>query len=58
MKDMVKDHRKDVSYFRRESRTAEDPDIKTFATQTLPTLEGHLKQAESIAPQATTDPAH
>jgi putative membrane protein len=51
MKDMVKDHKKDVSDFRRESKSAHDPDVKQFASQTLPTLEDHLKQAESIAPQ-------
>jgi putative membrane protein len=50
MKDMVRDHRKDISDFRRESRIAQDPDVKKFAAQTLPTLEDHLKQAESIAP--------
>ena len=49
VKDMVKDHKKDVSDFRRESTSAKDPDVKKFATQTLPTLEEHLKQAESIA---------
>lgn len=53
MKDMVKDHKKDVSDFRRESKAAHDPDIKKFASQTLPTLEDHLKQAESIAPPMT-----
>jgi putative membrane protein len=53
MKDMVKDHRKDVSDFRRESTSAHDPDIKKFASQTLPTLKDHLKLAESIAPPAT-----
>jgi putative membrane protein len=53
MKDMVKDHRKDVSDFQRESTSAHDPDIKKFASQTLPTLKDHLKQAESIAPLAT-----
>lgn len=53
MKDMVKDHKKDVSDFRRESRAAHDPDVKKFASQTLPTLEEHLKQAESIAPPET-----
>jgi putative membrane protein len=46
---MVKDHKKDVSEFRRESTSAQDPDVKKFAAQTLPTLEDHLKQAESIA---------
>jgi putative membrane protein len=54
MKDMVKDHKKDVSDFRRESASAHDPDVKKFATQTLPTLKEHLKLAESLAPQGTT----
>jgi len=49
MKGMVKDHKKDVSEFRRESTSAQDPDVKKFAADTLPTLEDHLKQAESIA---------
>lgn len=53
MKDMVKDHKKDVSDFRRESKSAQDPDVKQFVTKTLPTLEEHLKQAESIASTAT-----
>jgi putative membrane protein len=53
MKDMVKDHKRDVSDFRRESKSAQDPDVKKFAAQTLPTLEDHLKQAESIAPPMT-----
>ncbi len=52
MKGMVKDHKKDVSDFRRESTSAKDPDVKKFASQTLPTLEEHLKQAESIAKPA------
>lgn len=59
IKDMVKDHKKDVADFRRESKSAQDPDVKKFATQTLPTLEDHLKQAESIAPAGTaTASAH
>jgi putative membrane protein len=49
MKGMVKDHKKDVNEFRRESTSAQDPDVKQFATETLPTLEDHLKQAESLA---------
>lgn len=51
MQDMVQDHTKDVSEFRTESKTAKDPDVKGFASQTLPTLEEHLKQAKSIAPK-------
>ncbi len=53
MKDMVKDHTKDVRDFKRESMSSQDPDVKKFAAQTLPTLEDHLKQATSIAPSTT-----
>ena len=50
MRDMVMDHTKDVSEFRMESKNAKDPDVKNFASQTLPTLQDHLKEAKSIAP--------
>lgn len=43
---MVQDHRKDVAEFRRESTRAKDAEVKSFASQTLPTLEDHLKMAE------------
>lgn len=51
MKNMVRDHTKDVAEFRKESKSAKDDDVKNFASQTLPTLEDHLKQAKSIAPK-------
>jgi putative membrane protein len=51
MQTMVTDHTKDVAEFRTEARRAKDPDLKNFASQTEPTLEDHLKQAKSIAPQ-------
>ena len=50
MNHMVADHKKDVSEFQKQSSTARDPDVRNFASQTLPTLQEHLKQAESIAP--------
>lgn len=50
MADMRKDHKKDVAEFERASKAAKDSDVKNFASQTLPTLQDHLKQAESIAP--------
>jgi putative membrane protein len=50
MSHMVADHKKDVAEFRKESSAAHDPDVKNFVSQTLPTLQEHLKQAESIAP--------
>ena len=51
MKDMVKDHTKDVSAFQKESQNGQDPAVKNFASQTLPTLQDHLNQAQSIAPK-------
>ena len=50
MANMVRDHKKDVAEFRRETESAKDPDVKNFAASTLPTLEDHLKQAQSLAP--------
>ena len=47
MRDMVTDHRKDVAEFRHESQMGSDPDVKAWAGKTLPTLEEHLKLAES-----------
>lgn len=48
---MVSDHKKDVADFQREASHANDPDVKNFAQSTLPTLQSHLQQAESIAPK-------
>jgi putative membrane protein len=47
MADMVKDHREDLKEFRRESKSGSDPDVKSWATKTLPTLEHHMQMAES-----------
>jgi len=47
MQAMVKDHKKDVAAFRHESTAGNDPDVKSFASKTLPTLEDHLKMAET-----------
>jgi putative membrane protein len=46
MKDMVADHRADVNEFRRESTSGSDPELKSWAGKTLPTLEHHLQIAE------------
>ena len=47
MNTMVKDHQTDVTEFRKESQSAKDPDIKSFASKTLPTLESHLEMART-----------
>jgi putative membrane protein len=48
MEAMVKDHKKDVSEFRRQSKSAKDADVRNFAAKTLPTLEEHLKLAQDV----------
>jgi putative membrane protein len=45
---MVKDHKKDVAEFQKESKSGKDSDLKSFASTTLPTLENHLKMAQDI----------
>jgi putative membrane protein len=43
---MVKDHEKDVKDFQKEADKGQDPDVKAFASQTLPTLQDHLNLAK------------
>jgi len=54
MRDVVRNHQKDLAEFERESKMAKDPAVKSFAQQTLPTLREHLKEAEKIAPKQQT----
>jgi putative membrane protein len=49
MKHMLKDHKKDVSEFEKESQKATDTGIRSFAQQTLPVLREHLTLAQSTA---------
>lgn len=51
MSDMVKDHEQDITEFNHESKMGKDSDVKDFASQTLPTLKDHLKNARSVASQ-------
>jgi putative membrane protein len=48
MSDMLKDHKADIAAFEKESDSGNDSDVKRFASQALPTLRAHLKQAESV----------
>ncbi|HKP81152.1 MAG TPA: DUF4142 domain-containing protein [Pyrinomonadaceae bacterium] len=45
---MLKDHEKDVSEFEKESTKGADPDVKAFASKTLPTLQEHLTMARAL----------
>ncbi len=43
---MVTDHTNDVNEFRTEAKAGADSDVKSWASNTLPTLETHLKMAQ------------
>jgi putative membrane protein len=46
---MVEDHQKDISSFEKEASSGNDPDIKSWAAKTLPTLRAHLSEAQVLA---------
>jgi putative membrane protein len=46
MKEMVRDHDKDVKAFQKEANAGKDPDVKAWAGKTLPTLQEHQQQAK------------
>jgi putative membrane protein len=47
-RDMVKDHEEDIAEFNKEANGGQDAAIKDFASQKLPTLQDHLKQAKEM----------
>jgi putative membrane protein len=49
IKDQVKDHKQDVSEFKSEANNGSDPNIKQFASNTLPILEQHLTMAKDLS---------
>jgi putative membrane protein len=51
IKDMVSDHKTDISEFQRESNRGSDPEVKQFASSTLPILQEHLRLAEDAQNQ-------
>ncbi len=46
--EMVNDHKKAIELFENASQKAGDPEVKAFATKTLPTLKMHLSMAEEL----------
>ena len=54
MQDMVKDHQADVNEFQREASNGANPDLKSFATTTLPTLQEHLRLARETENSLST----
>ena len=56
MRDMVKDHTKDVADYTNEAQHGYDDDIKAYAMTTLPTLKSHLDAAQTLSnPTAKTN---
>jgi len=43
---MTKEHQKDIAEFQKASQSASDPDVKKFASKTLPVLQKHLKAVQ------------
>jgi len=52
---MLADHKKDVAEFKTEAAKGNDPGVKNFAKETLPTLESHLHEAEQVQPKAAAE---
>jgi putative membrane protein len=48
MAHMAGDHRKAVSLFQKQAKSGDDAGLKSFAEQTLPTLQDHLKTASAL----------
>ncbi len=47
MAHMVADHKKDIAEFQKQAKSGRDADLKAFAAKTLPTLQDHLKLAQT-----------
>lgn len=45
----VKAHEDTIELFEKAAKSADDPDVKAFAVQTLPQLQEHLKMARALA---------
>ena len=48
VKMMINEHQKDIRKFERAAKNFSDPDVKAFASKTLPVLNRHLDSAKAI----------
>lgn len=46
--DMARDHEEDVKELKEASQNLEDPDLRAWASKTVPVLEGHLQKAKAL----------
>ena len=51
---MVKDHEEDIAEFAKEASGGTNEALKSFASQTLPTLKNHLRLAKEMARSVST----
>jgi putative membrane protein len=49
VRDEIKDHKTMIALFQKEANSGQDPELKAFASQTLPSLQRHLQMAQKIA---------
>jgi predicted outer membrane protein len=57
MQEMTRDHTQDVAEFERATQIVTDPEIRAWATRTLPTLQQHLAMAREVSPVVVVVPA-
>ena len=51
---MLQDHRKDIREYQQEIKTAQNPQVRAYAEQTLPILKEHLALAEQLPANQST----
>jgi putative membrane protein len=54
IKGMMMDHQEDVKEFKKESESGTDEKIKSFASETLPVIQGHLDKLKAIQPKLSS----
>jgi putative membrane protein len=55
MEAMVDDHKEDIEKFQTQADKGKDPDLKKFASESLPILKKHLELAQSTEKQIKTE---
>ncbi|HWA87781.1 MAG TPA: DUF4142 domain-containing protein [Opitutus sp.] len=52
LKQTVEDHQEDIKMFKKEAEKAKDPDVRTFASAQVSTLQEHLDRAQALSKSA------